>query len=125
MSKTIYDKISKKRVICSGTTIGTIHGINTYLDLLCKILSRYNITEVLDQGIHNYIFHLNKLKLNIKLLSNEDNLVNTVGCDIRKLDSNDKIVNVNNDVSYIVHQYDRFSLEYKQRLSSKYDFIKH
>jgi len=123
----IYDKISNERVICSGTTIGTVNGIKRYLDTLCNIILNYKIEEVLDQGIHMYILYTNKLNgLNIKLLSNEDNLVNTVGCDVHKIDENYNIVNKNNDISYIVHQYDRFSIELKQKISEKfgYNFIK-
>jgi hypothetical protein len=31
-------------------------------------------------------------------------------------------VNSNNEVSYVVHQYDRFSLDLKQRITSKLGF---
>lgn len=119
----IYDKISNETVICSGTTIGTTTGIKQYLDTLCNIILKYNITEILDQGIHMYMLYMQKLPgMKIKLLSNEDNLVNTVGCDVHKLDENHNIVNKNNDISYIVHQYDRFSAELKQKISDKYGY---
>jgi hypothetical protein len=122
LNEKIYDKIYNLNIICCGTTICKKDVMVKYVDFMCDIISKYNIKTNLDQGIHNYMLYLNKLNVNVKLLSNEDNLVNTVCNDIHKLDDNNNIVNVNNDVSYIVHQYDRFSLEYKQRISSKYNY---
>ena len=124
LEEQFYDEIADKRVICSGTTIGTVNGIKKYLDSLCGIINNYNITEILDQGIHNYLIHLNKIEnIKIKLLSNDDNLVNTVGCDVHIVNNDNKITNKNNEVSFIVHQYDRFSLDKLQQISSKYDFM--
>lgn len=123
-----YDNISNEYVICCGTTIGKINSIKQYIYTMCDYISKYNIIDSLDQGIHNYLFYVNKFNgINIKLLSNEDNLVNTVGCDVKKIDENNNIVNKNNEISYIVHQYDRFPIELKKRISDKYgyDFIKH
>ena len=33
-----------------------------YVDFMCDIISKYNIKTNLDQGIHNYMLYLNKLK---------------------------------------------------------------
>jgi hypothetical protein len=126
-NETIYDKISNNNIICCGTTIGNITSIKKYVNMMCCYILNYNIKTNLDQGIHNYIIYMNKIpNINVKLLSNKDNLVNTVGCDIHKLDENNNIVNADNDISYIVHQYDRFSSELKQKISNKhgYNFIK-
>ena len=60
--------------------------------------------------------------VNIKLLSNSDNLVNTVGCSDKILDENFNIVNKNNEISYVVHQYDRFNIELRHKLNGKYGF---
>lgn len=123
LNEQIYDKISDNYVICCGTTLGKLAAIKQYVQMMCTILSTHNIVENLDQGIHNYMLHLNKLSsVSVKLLSNADNLVNTVGCDVHKLDEDAHIVNRNNDVSYIVHQYDRFSPEFKQRLNEKHGY---
>ena len=119
----IYDKIHKNSVICCGTTIGKKDAIKKYVDQMCDIINNNNIITNLDQGIHNYMLYLNTLGLNIKLLSNEDNLVNTTGNDIHKLNENNQIVNKNNGVSYIVHQYDRFPSNLKKHiLNNKYNF---
>lgn len=68
------------------------------------------------------MLYFNTLNKNIKLLSNEDNLVNTVGNDLHKINESKLIVNKNDDVSWIVHQYDRFSNELKKNISIKYDY---
>jgi hypothetical protein len=122
--ESFYNEICYNKVICSGTTIGTLNGLSNYLNILCGILTKYKINEVLDQGIHNYMIYRNKiLDVNIKLLSNEENLVNTVGCDVKILNENNLIINKNKDVSFVVHQYDRFTKELKEKISSKYNFV--
>ena len=90
---------------------------------MCSIIADNNIKNNLDQGIHNYILYLKMIKdVNIKLLSNSDNLVNTVGCSDKILDENFNIVNKNNEISYVVHQYDRFNIELRHKLNGKYGF---
>jgi hypothetical protein len=61
--------------------------------------------------------------MNIKLLSNDDNLVNTVGNDLHKINEDKLIVNKNSDISWVVHQYDRFSNELKKLISVKYNYM--
>jgi hypothetical protein len=117
-----YDTICNNSVICCGTTIGKINAIHVYVNAMCNLLSEYNITNNLDQGIHNYLIYLHKLPLNVKILSNKDNLVNTVGCDVHQFNNQNYIVNSNNEISYIVHQYDRFSEENRQKISQKLGF---
>ena len=118
----IYNSICFKNIICCGTTIGKLEKIKLYVNEMCHLITKYNIVNNLDQGLHNYLLHCNILDMNIKLLYNTDNLVNTVCNDIHKINENNLIVNQNNDVSYIVHQYDRFPMEFKQKISIKYDF---
>jgi hypothetical protein len=122
LNESIYDLIYKNQVICCGTTIGKKNSIINYVQMMCKYIKENNIIMNLDQGLHNYMLYLNKLKCNIKLLSNDDNLVNTVGNDIHKINKNNLIVNKNDEVSWVVHQYDRFSKELKEKISVKYDF---
>ena len=78
----------------------------------------------MDQGIHNYMVYYDLLKpFSVKVLNNRDNLVNTIGISPHKLlNSENRIVNCNNDVSYIVHQYDRGDSSFRMKISSKYDF---
>ena len=126
LNESMYDKISENKVICCGTTLAKLHSFKLYIHTMCTILKNFNIKENLDQGIHNYMLYLTlKDTINIKLLTNKDNFVNTVGCDIHKLDENQNIVNSDNDISYIVHQYDRFSNDLKVNISNKlkYNFM--
>jgi hypothetical protein len=122
LRENIYDKICKNNVICCGTTIGKKDKIIKYVNEMCDIIVKYNITLNLDQGLHNYFLYCNTLNMNIKILSNEDNLVNTVGNDLHKVNYKNLIINKNDEISWIVHQYDRFSNELKKKISIKYDF---
>jgi hypothetical protein len=117
----IYNKISQNAIICCGTTLGKFGAIREYLETMCDILFRYNIATNLDQGIHNYMLYLSKMpNLRIELLSNSDNLVNTVGFDVHALNEEGQIVNSEGEVSWVVHQYDRFSPSLLRRLGEKH-----
>ena len=48
--------------------------------------------------------------------------MNTIGNDIHILDEDGHILNRNNEISYVVHQYDRCSNEIRAKLSNKYNF---
>jgi hypothetical protein len=122
VNEKIYDKLCSNQVICCGTTIGKNNAIIHYVKMMCYYIKTYNIVYNLDQGLHNYMLYLNKLGCNIKLLSNIDNLVNTVGNDVHKINDNKLIVNKNDELSWIVHQYDRFSKENRATISIKYDY---
>jgi len=122
MREPVYDIISEKKIICCGTTIGKKKAIQKYVNTMCDIIERNNIRMNLDQGIHNYLLYLNKLDVNIQILSNQDNLVNTIGNDVHILDEDGRILNSKNEISYIVHQYDRCSKEKREKLSKKYNF---
>lgn len=118
-----YNLISDNYIICAGTIIGNLNAIKKYINLMVNILTKYK-NKINDQGILNYMIYMNKLEgLQIKSLTNSDNLVNTVGFDVHRINEDNKIVNSNNEVSWIVHQYDRFPIELKTKLSTKYNFI--
>ena len=123
LQENIYEQICDNQVICCGTTIGKKDSIIKYVELMCDYIKKYNIVTNLDQGLHNYMLYLNKLQCNVKLLSNNDNLVNTVGNDLHNVNQNNLIVNKNNEVSWIVHQYDRFSQELRKQISVKYNYL--
>ena len=55
-------------------------------------------------------------------MTNIDNLVNTTGYGFKKINEDNLIVNVHNEISYIVHQYDRFTQSDRKKISSKYNF---
>lgn len=117
-----FNSISHNLILCCGTTLGKAFAIKEYVNKMCLLLSQHNIVYNLDQGIHNYLIYLNKFTFNVKILDNSDNLVFTAGCDIHKLNHDDFIVNKNDSVPFVVHQYDRFPLSLKKRLSAKFGF---
>jgi len=122
VNEPVYDIIANNKIICCGTTIGKFDAIKKYINTMCDIIETNNITMNLDQGIHNYLLYLNKLELNVKILSNNDNLVNTIGNDAHILDEEGHILNRNNEISYVVHQYDRCSTDIREKISKKYNF---
>jgi len=123
----IYEKVKNKLIICCGTTIGKLEAMKQYIHQMCFLILKHNVKHNLDQGFHNYMLYMNTLKMNIRLSSNKDNLVNTLCNDVKKLDEANNIVNEKNEISYIVHQYDRCSTEQKRllntRFANKYDFL--
>lgn len=128
----ILKQIGHNQIICCGTTMGKFEALKLYVNYMCDMFNKYRIKHNLDQGIHNYILYMNKLNVNVKLLSNKDNLVNTTNFDlvtetshdgVKRINDDNLIVNENNEVSYIVHQYDRFPIESKKKLSHKYNFV--
>ena len=127
----VFNELKDKNVICSGTTFGTKSAIKKYLLLMSFFLadrvdgkSISRTVKGIDQGVHNYLFYKEKLSdLKVRVLTNEDNLVNTMGDKYHFINSDHKIVNKSHKVSYIAHQYDRLPIEIRGKLSDRYDFI--
>ena len=127
-NKEFYDNICNEYIICSGTTLGKKNAINTYVEVMCEHLSKIGKYHkvILDQGYHNYIFYTNLLNLNIKLLSNHNKecLVNTVGRKVEQFYDDDyNIVNKNNVIPYVVHQYDRFPSKLQKKFLNRLSLI--
>jgi len=125
-SKTVEDR----QVLCAGTTLGTTAGILKYLEVMNQnILDDPRSQDgriYRDQCIHNYIVYDDQLRdLNLKMCSNDDNLVNTLTCGHKEVDENNQIVNSRGEVSWICHQYNRMSKEQMAKISVKYGFDKH
>ena len=122
LKEKIIEKFKDKHIICSGTTYGTLNGIKTYVNHMCDYMS-YKIRidyAGLDQGIHNYIIYSDVLKdLKVKILSVDDILFNTLQYGYKFMNEASNLVNVNKEVSYIVHQWDRLPSYMKERLPIK------
>ena len=120
-----FDYISQK-AICSGTTLVKNSSLHAYITMFCKTMmdTGLNSKPYMDQGLHNYLFYNNLYDCKIKVLTNDDNFVNTIGVKeaTKAINSSGEIVNRNNDVSYIVHQYDRMDNDTLKKISTKYDF---
>ena len=122
-----YNSIKHNKIICCGTTIGKLKSIKNYVrkqvEHLNKCSEKVRKRVNIDQGIHNYLIYTNKLS-NIKKMSNDDSFINTVCNDpFKKINDKNEIINKNGDVPYVVHQYDRFPIELKKKISEKYNFI--
>lgn len=124
LHETFLSSIQENYVVCAGTTIGTITGIKYYVNLMVSTLLLTDRRQGIDQGIHNYLIYTDKIKVNFRLLNNDDNFVITVGNNSAEKLVNDEglIININGDVSWIAHQYDRFSTVLKNKLGKKYNF---
>lgn len=114
VASNVLPALADKPILCSGTTLGSYRGIFQYLDALLAVAAQLIGTGRagavgLDQGIHNFIYYMNKLpNLSVRVLTNDDNLVNTLGYAYKGLDNDGRIVNRSGEVSYVCHQYDRF-----------------
>lgn len=97
-----------KTVSCAGVTIGNSNLIIEYLEYIKeKLMFRNELNWGLDQGIHNgYIY--NRYAKNFEVIDNSFPMVLTLGACIKyKFNDLGKLVNDNNEVYPIVHQYDR------------------
>lgn len=115
----IISKIQDKPIICSGTTFGTLQGIKKYVDQMCHCMT--NVIKIdypgLDQGVHNYLIHLNLLTdLKYEILPSDNLLFNTLQYGYKFMNSSNQLINIHNEVSYIVHQWDRLPSYMKERL---------
>jgi hypothetical protein len=116
--------LAARRILCSGTTIGTGAGVLAYLDAMVaasdalQAAGRAAITGQ-DQGIHNFLVHTGRLAaLRPRVLTNDDNLVNTVGYGWKGIDAEGRAVNARGERSWIVHQYDRFDESLMRRMQA-------
>ena len=113
-----------KTVICAGTILLKNSYIIKFLEIFLEYVINFKLCQTginLDQGLYNYLYYADKLK-SPKIMTNNDNLVNTTGYGIKKINKENLIVNKDDKVSYIVHQYDRFSLLDRKKISNKYNF---
>lgn len=119
----ILDRIANNAIICCGTTLGKTKAISRYIHQMCDHILDYQITNNLDQAMHNYYLYCNVLyPLSIRLLSNDDNLVNTVGASVPRIVQRHIVNEKDDDISWIVHQYDRYPKKMLEQLSVKYLF---
>jgi hypothetical protein len=94
---------------------------------MCDLMTNKIHTEStpgFDQGIHNYLIYIEGFDtLKIKILLNEDNLVNTLQYASHKfMNGQSQLVNIHNEPSYVVHQWDRLPPYMTSRLNPRYKF---
>jgi hypothetical protein len=133
--KDAVDKLKKSHVLCSGTTIATKKGLTRYLGvMLSTIAERVAYTDKkhcpgwmddkcdcrsggIDQGMHNYLYHIGRFGSGATQIKNARGVVYTVGyiCerpdifdkDALKLDSEGMVVIPGGGKAAVVHQADR------------------
>jgi|694.fasta_scaffold45689_4 hypothetical protein len=121
--------LADRRILCSGTTIGTGAGILAYLDAMAAVAAALHAAGRAgivgqDQGNHNFLLHTGRLAaLRPKVLANDDNLVNTVGYGWKGVDGEGRATNARGERSWVVHQYDRFDAALAARMQAgwRYD----
>ena len=108
--------ITDESPICSGTIMGTPRG---FVELKDKMLAEMTTTAskdgctARDQGHLNYLYFANHLDVPTVVQLRGEGIVNTVGYITPRNAINDHlkggyVVNKDNKVSAVVHQYDRF-----------------
>jgi len=140
---TILRRVWDLPVLCCGTTLGTVAAVTRYVHSMCDMITKYSIVSNLDQGIHNYFAYCAGetalAGVAVKFLSNDDELVSTVGFIAEEqtksekkglyLNEKQQIVSTRaggkiDAVPYVVHQYDRFPLHLREQMSRhKYNFV--
>ena len=104
----IYKSIENKRNINCGTIWGTIDVFIEFSKIIYKTLLKY---FTIDQTMLNYLIYYKKILNDTTIIfSDEYGQVLTLGLTERtkiNLDSQQNILNFNNQVASIVHQYDR------------------
>jgi hypothetical protein len=124
-------KFKDKKIICSGTILGTRDMMIEFLEIFAAYLTeiqkqnpRICYEMLLDQVITNHICHLNEFSNKVNVKSNGD-IVGTIGHCIThpkhlgKMELKDNMIFLNDKVPAVIHQYDR-SPELFQKISSVY-----
>jgi hypothetical protein len=105
------EKISKEYVLCAGTTMGKTEKILDYIKTLIneiEILIKLNKAHgTCDQAAHNHIVY-NKKFSNFRINHNGQGLVSTMHhSKLLKFNRQGYLLNDDNSVTPVVHQYDR------------------
>lgn len=115
-------KIQHNKIVCSGTTYGTVEGIAKYVEHMCNLMSKKVPTDYagLDQGMHNYLIYSNTMNdFTFKVLPVTNVFFNTLIFGFKWMVGSN-FVNNDKDISYIVHQWDRMPSYMKDRLDEQY-----
>jgi hypothetical protein len=110
----ILNKMSDRRIVCSGVTLGPTREVKNYLSKMCseiwKCLPQITVCGGFDQGIHNHLVFEEKIPFD--LTDNRRGLIATLGYEnpinILKEPAS-RLVKMHDEYPAIVHQYDRHS----------------
>lgn len=99
--------IKDRPISCAGFVMGDYSSTLDYLKKMSGIITKSDFWHIIDQGVHNYLIHTNKLS-NYTIFDNDNGPVFTMGTARNYiLDKNDLFVNRKGEVFYVIHQYDR------------------
>jgi len=115
----------RKRISCSGSTLGNIPSVLAYLETMCALISKSKGAQkgdvFRDQAVHNFLIYnylldnFSRKKGNpfvaVGFLDNRDNLVNHMSWGDRRgtsyLNKQGAVVNQHGEEAYCFHLYDR------------------
>jgi beta-1,4-mannosyl-glycoprotein beta-1,4-N-acetylglucosaminyltransferase len=113
----ILNEIKKNKISCCGTVIGSIKNIKIYLEEMCKQMVRVKnespvyFSDMMDQGIHNYICYKKLDLFNNPTMKSNGDFISTIGITClqfpEKIENNGEELKVNGKTPCIVHQYNR------------------
>ncbi len=115
------EQIGNNAVLCSGVLMGNANGFNQLsqvFDAFSKNSSHQSCLHIygMDQGILNYIWYTHRLNgLKVAVQQQGEGIVNTVGIIPKQnitqyLNIKGFVINKDESISAIVHQYDRFQV---------------
>ena len=118
--KELYEKILNEKIINAGIVWGTENEIFKFSQILLEKFLIYPQAD--DQCIVNYLYYHEKNLSDHIIFSDKDGPVITIGFTQRDhiiLDSEDNILNSENQIASIVHQYDRHK-DIQLKIKAKY-----
>ena len=104
----LYETIKHERIICVGTIWGTLNKFMEFSNILYKTLSSH--PSAIEQGVANFLFYHDKIFNNFILKSDNYGPVMTLALTKRSnlvLDKYYNILNYENEIAAVVHQYNR------------------
>lgn len=116
----LYQKLKDEKMINAGTVWGTEDEFFTFSQILWKNLLIYPQAE--DQTMLNYLYYHKQFFKNITIFSDNCGPVITIGLTKRNninLDSENNILNSENQIASIIHQYDRHK-DIQLKIKEKY-----
>jgi len=105
----ILAKLGDNYISCAGTIIGSPPKLQNYLKKFMEIIFKIDITKSSPQAVHNYLIYMNLID-DFQLFENENGPVLSMHhkiSDTIRLNKKGLIINNNDKVVNVIHQYDR------------------
>ena len=106
----MLNRISKKRIICSGVSMGSSSAVLDYLRLMSETMETPQFAKCerngVDQGVHNVLVHTGQIP-GLRVLDQQSGWVANMQAG-RALISSSSVSNRKGQKVAVVHQYDRY-----------------